>query len=350
MRTRFGTADVTFPSDLEILITRRFAAPASLVWEALTLPRHVLRWWGPPWCPLVSADMDFRPGGAWRYVAVADEQELAWFGTYREIGPGHRFVTTETFSGFPDAATENTIWLTEEAGATTLRTLVRHTSTENRDGHAESMAAGMPATFDRLEDLLDRFETPPERFRRVAGRFTDLARAVPESRWESPSPCEGWTARDLVRHLTGWMPAVLARMEVPVPPVPSVDDDPAGAWAVLADTIQAALDNPTVAEREFEMEPLGRQSVAGAIGTIFFGDVFLHTWDLARATGQDESLDERIATEMLEGLRPMEQLLRDSGHYGPRVDVPEDADVQTRLLAFTGRSPGPARPPSPRST
>jgi hypothetical protein len=65
----------------------------------------------------------------------------------------------------------------------------------------------------------------------------------------------------------------------------------------------------------------------------------MHRWDLARATGQDETLDRDKCAVMLEGMLPMDEVLRQSGQYGPRVDVPDDADVQTRLLAFIGRTP-----------
>jgi uncharacterized protein (TIGR03086 family) len=80
--------------------------------------------------------------------------------------------------------------------------------------------------------------------------------------------------------------------------------------------------------------PLGQ-----AIDMIYTGDVFLHRWDLARATGQDETLDPDKCAEMFEAMLPMDDALRQSGHFGPRVDVPDDADVQTRLLAFIGRNP-----------
>ena len=72
---------------------------------------------------------------------------------------------------------------------------------------------------------------------------------------------------------------------------------------------------------------------------IVLGDVVVHTWDLARATGLDESLDADIVTEMLIGMQPMDDMLRQSGHYGPKVDVADDADDQTKLIAFTGRTP-----------
>jgi len=67
--------------------------------------------------------------------------------------------------------------------------------------------------------------------------------------------------------------------------------------------------------------------------------VFMHTWDLARATGQDDRLDPDFCAELLGGMEQMEQVIRSSGQYGPRVEVPPDADTQTRLLGFIGRDP-----------
>jgi uncharacterized protein (TIGR03086 family) len=75
------------------------------------------------------------------------------------------------------------------------------------------------------------------------------------------------------------------------------------------------------------------------IGMIVLGDVVVHTWDLARAAGLDEKLDPDEVHGMLEGMLPMDDMLRQSGQFGPRVEVPDDADEQTRLIAFTGRQP-----------
>jgi uncharacterized protein (TIGR03086 family) len=341
MTTRHGSATVTLPSDHEILITRTFDAPAALVWQALTTPRHLLRWWGPTWCPLVACDVDLRVGGSWRYVARGqDGNELAWHGTYRDIEPVRRIVSTEVFEGFPDAESVNTTTLDEDGGVTTLRTLVRHASKEFRDGHiASGMEGGMQETFDRLDDLLSVAGTTSERFRRVAGRFSDRADEVPPDGWDRPAPCDGWVARDVVRHMVEWMPSLLAPAGVTMPDGPAVDDDPAAAWRHLADWLQSVLDDPDASSREFDAGPAGRQTVEQAIGMIMLGDVVIHTWDLARATGLDESLDADIVSEMLVGMQPLDDLLRSSGHYGPKVDVPDTADDQTKLLAFTGRHP-----------
>jgi len=341
MTTRHGSAIVTLPSDREILITRSFDAPAALVWDALTQPRHLLRWWGPDYCPLVSCDVDFRVGGDWRYVARdIDGNELAWHGTYREIESPQRIVSTEVFEGFPDAGAVNTMTLTEHDGVTTLRTLVLHQTTENRDGHiASGMEGGMQLTFNRLDDLLDVSSTTAERFRRVAGRFTDRANEVAPAAWDNPAPCDGWTARDIVDHLVGWVPGFFGAAGIELAAGPSVADDPAGAWTNLADQLQALLDDPATATREIDGGPAGPQTIESAIGMIVLGDVLVHTWDLARATGLDETLDADIVTEMLIGMQPIDDMLRQSGHYGPKVAVDEGADDQTKLIAFTGRTP-----------
>ena len=65
----------------------------------------------------------------------------------------------------------------------------------------------------------------------------------------------------------------------------------------------------------------------------------MHTWDLARATGQDDRLDPARCTELLAGMEPLDELLRQSGQYGPKVAVPDHADIQTRILGFIGRDP-----------
>ena len=178
-----------------------------------------------------------------------------------------------------------------------------------------------------------------DRYRRVAGQFTARVEAVPPGAWENPAPCEGWVARDVVRHLVEWLPAFFCgQWGVEPPAALSVDDDPAAAWKALDGTLQGALDDPAVAGAVRDT-PIGPSSFAEAIDTICTPDVLVHTWDLARATGQDETLDAEVVHRFVEGMEPHDQAIRESGHYGPRVPVPDDADEQTRLIAFVGRQP-----------
>ena len=121
-----------------------------------------------------------------------------------------------------------------------------------------------------------------DRYRKVAAQFTRRARAVPDDAWDNPAPCEGWVARDVVRHMVDWMPGFfLGNAGVEVPTIPSVDEDPVGAWEVVDGALQAALDDPEISAREFDMRA-GRYRVDDAVATFCVGDVLVHTWDLAR--------------------------------------------------------------------
>ena len=179
-----------------------------------------------------------------------------------------------------------------------------------------------------------------ERYRRVADRFAERVNEVPDAAWDNPAPCEGWVARDVVRHLVEWIPAFLTSAGGPALPAgPSVDDDPAGAWAAVDRGIQSLLDDPAASASEISHPRAGTHRLDDAIGTFFLGDVLVHTWDLARAAGLDETLDPEVVHDMLVGMEPLDDMLRASGQYGPRVAVAADADEQARLIAFTGRTP-----------
>jgi len=186
-------------------------------------------------------------------------------------------------------------------------------------------------------------DRPAERHRQVAGLFTERVRGTRS--WDAPSPVPGWAARDVVRHLTEWFPGFLAAgAGIELPRGPSVDENPVAAWQVHCDGVQAVLDDPQTAHRELANPHIGRLPLQAAIDQFYTADVFMHTWDLSRATGQDDRLDPGFCAQLLGGMEPMEQVLRSSGQYGARVEVPGDADTQTRLLGFIGRDPFWPRP------
>ncbi|CAA9241688.1 MAG: hypothetical protein AVDCRST_MAG50-1740 [uncultured Acidimicrobiales bacterium] len=178
-----------------------------------------------------------------------------------------------------------------------------------------------------------------ERYRKVAGQLTERVTAVPDGAWDNPAPPEGWKARDVIGHLVEWIPQFFfGTWDVEAAPAPSAHDDPVAAWLWLDGTIQAALDDPEIAGRERDTR-MGRSAFEQTFDMIGTTDVFMHTWDLARSTGLDETLDPDEVHKFVEGMEPMDEALRSSGHYGPRVPVPDDADEQTRLIAFIGRQP-----------
>ena len=174
--------------------------------------------------------------------------------------------------------------------------------------------------------------TAADRFRSLAAGFTSRAEQVAD--WEAPAPCEGWVARDVVRHLVEWMPHMFLGG---VLEAPSVDTDPVGAWLALRDALQASLDDPESAAEVLHLYP-GDFPRAQAMEVFGLMDVLVHTWDLARAAGLDEQLDPDEVHGFLVGTAPMDDAMRGE-HFGPKVPVPDDADEQTRLIAFTGRTP-----------
>lgn len=181
-------------------------------------------------------------------------------------------------------------------------------------------------------------EAPADRHRKIAEDFTSVVCGVPS--WDAPAPVEGWTARDVVRHLAQWLPAFLAGgAGVELARGPSVEQDPVAAWQIHADSVQTLLDDPATSKRVLSNPHTGDVPLDQAIDRFYTADVFMHTWDLARASGQDDRLDPDFCADLLSGLAAMEEVIRSSGQYGERVPVPDDADVQSRLIGFIGRDP-----------
>jgi uncharacterized protein (TIGR03086 family) len=181
-------------------------------------------------------------------------------------------------------------------------------------------------------------DRPAERHREIGRVFTDRVRGTRS--WDVPSPVAEWTARDVVRHLTEWFPSFLAAGSgTQLPAGPSVDDDPVGAWQAQCDAVQALLDDPATADLVLSNRHIGEVPLDRAIDQFYTADVFMHTWDLAQATGQDDRLDSDFCAELLAGMEPFEEVMRSSRQYGARVPVKDDADAQTKMLGFIGRDP-----------
>jgi uncharacterized protein YndB with AHSA1/START domain len=160
---RHGSAVVTMPSDTEYLVTRSFDAPAKLVFEAMTTPELIKRWWGFEGTEWLVCEHDVRPGGAWRHQTRDEGQAMTFFGEYREVSPPHRLVYTEDYEGpGKDAgdfggveAPVITVTFEEVDGVTTMKLLAQHASKELRDAIIESgMETGMQVSYDRLDDLV----------------------------------------------------------------------------------------------------------------------------------------------------------------------------------------------------
>jgi len=162
-----GATTFTTPTDREVVVTRAFAAPREVVFDAWTKPEHLRRWMlGPPGWTMPVCEVDLRPGGehrsVWRRATPGNDDpgcgttgsEIEIREQYREIERPHRLVTTETWGG-DWAETLNTMTLTEQAGTTLMACTILYPSKDARDAALKTgMKDGMAVSFDRLDELL----------------------------------------------------------------------------------------------------------------------------------------------------------------------------------------------------
>jgi uncharacterized protein (TIGR03086 family) len=174
---------------------------------------------------------------------------------------------------------------------------------------------------------------PSERHRSIAATFAAVVSGVTD--WDAPTPVPDWKAIDVVDHLVEWPRGFLAAGGIEVAPT---SGDPAARWGGHAAAIQALLDGPD-RDLPFTHPMTGSFPLATAIDMFYTSDIFMHAWDLARASGQEDTLDMDEAARLFEGMLPIDAMLRQSGQYGPRIAVPDDAPALDRLMAFIGRDP-----------
>jgi uncharacterized protein (TIGR03086 family) len=169
-------------------------------------------------------------------------------------------------------------------------------------------------------------------YRRRADAFAALIAATPADRWSSPSPCEGWLARDVVAHVVDYSAQVLGeKAGVPDPPFFADHDDPAAAFRATREVMERVLDDPDTPRK-----------VASHLHWSLSFDLPQHGWDLAVATGQDPTMDPQevdILWDSLNGAKDNWNWQRASGWYGTPVPIPEAADLQDRVLGLLGRDP-----------
>ncbi len=185
----------------------------------------------------------------------------------------------------------------------------------------------------------------------IAGQFQkallELARRVPvvgQGQWHDPTPCSEWDLHELTNHVVNelrWVPPLLEgrtieevgdRFEGDL-----LADEPVEAYDASAEAVRRAL---------APLEDLDR-SVAVSYGPVparsylehRYIDLVVHGWDLAVATGQDGELPPELAESAYETMSAQREQVRESGAFADEVEVPEDADVQTKLLGLVGRDP-----------
>jgi uncharacterized protein YndB with AHSA1/START domain len=150
---RHGSAVIEFPSELEILLAREFEAPIALVFDVLTKPEHVRKWFAPFEDKMTVCSIDLRIGGNYHQVFVTDDgRECSFRGTYLEVEPPTRIVETWLFEGWPDAEAVETVELHETRGVTKLTMKLAFRDKAGRD-HMTKFD-GQEDSFDKMEDYL----------------------------------------------------------------------------------------------------------------------------------------------------------------------------------------------------
>jgi uncharacterized protein (TIGR03086 family) len=173
------------------------------------------------------------------------------------------------------------------------------------------------------------------RYTLVADAFETRLFAVTGQAWQVPSPCPDWTARDVAVHVFGVHNFIVGMAGGEAPPVPGPDDDPTEFWSGARQAVLDLLANPELTGTMIET-PFGEMTAATLAGTALIADITVHTWDLARATNQDEKLDPRLVRAALEFYEPREHLMR-GGMFDAAIEPAPGADEQTRLLNYCGR-------------
>src|SRR3954470_15449821 len=190
--TTSQSAKLTLPTDEQIVITREFDAPRHRVFEAMTTPELVRRWWHAKRGEVTACEIDLRVGGKWRYAMVTpDGFEVAFHGEYVEIVPDERIVTREVYEGLPEGVTEeqgstvNTATFADAGeGRTELTLLIQATSKAARDAIIESgMEDGLQDALDLLEETASSLANHSRHGARHRNRSVTRSRArVPGAR------------------------------------------------------------------------------------------------------------------------------------------------------------------------
>jgi uncharacterized protein (TIGR03086 family) len=177
-----------------------------------------------------------------------------------------------------------------------------------------------------MADVVDRLRTAADGLTRA------IEAAESKAAWNADSPCEGWNAGDVADHIIDNYVRVADTLGSDL----TRTGDRPWDWAAARDTVlrgaarNGALD--TVVDGPGGQMPLGR-----LLAVYLEVDTLLHTWDIARAVGADESLDEELCRRSYERFLPADETMRGPATFGPKLDYAEDDPVQVKTLRFFGR-------------
>lgn len=192
-------------------------------------------------------------------------------------------------------------------------------------------------TTDAMPPMEDRGKL----FTQAVDAIRAVAANVSGEQWDAQSPCTEWKARDVVNHVVGGSSMLTALFEGKTwgeasggsASIPE-GGDPLAALDAAAEAAKAAVAQPGAMEQEVAF---ARGPMPGAgFATMMFGDILIHAWDLAKATGQDATLPGDLVEACYAIMLPRKGQMPQPA-FGPEVAVAEDADTQSRLLGMLGR-------------
>ena len=166
----------------------------------------------------------------------------------------------------------------------------------------------------------------------AADRFTDLVTATTD--WSAPSPCEGWTATDVLDHIVDTQRDYLTRMDLPVSDRPS--GSPTEVWAAHLAAVRPVAADEAVRTREYDGF-FGRTTIGATLDDFYGFDMIVHGWDLGSSQGAPTTFTEADMAALEEAMEGYGEHAYDDGVFGRPVEVPADASRQTKLLARMGR-------------
>jgi uncharacterized protein (TIGR03086 family) len=175
-----------------------------------------------------------------------------------------------------------------------------------------------------------------DRYTRVSHGFTERLQGVGADQWTLATPCSEWTVRDLVAHVIDTQRRVLALLGGSATPADR-DGDLLAQWNDASAALLEAVRDPARADTEVQSFT-GPARFAELVGGLACSDTVVHTWDLARATGQPETLDAGAVDHCVGVLASFGESMRRPGGFGPPLEGPADADAQSKFLRYAGRA------------
>jgi uncharacterized protein (TIGR03086 family) len=175
------------------------------------------------------------------------------------------------------------------------------------------------------------------RFGIIAAGFTDRLVNIAPAQWSAPTPCSDWSVRDLVVHVIGTQLRVMTRFDESAPAEVEPNGDLLTQWQMASGAVADAVGDETRAST-IVGGMFGEQPFESLVGRMVCTDLLVHTWDLARATGQGESLDPGAVSSALAFLASIDDAIRVPGGFAEKIAPAPGADAQTRFLNFAGRA------------